>query len=415
MKSKVGLARVVGAVLGAGATALLLLFPSEIRAARKPAVPAADPYAAYVWPPPPDVAKIRLTGIVTRRSDVEAASRFAKALFGASPQGPYGQLVRPIGCAFDAKGRLLVSDARLGVLFRFDKEGRRMDVFGASGSVKLKSPLGVNVGAGGTIYVADSTGRRVVAYDDEGKVVRIYGRAGELVNPTDSALSPDGAKLYVTDSKANKIVVFETATARMTGSFGEAGAGAGEFNRPSAIAIDREGNLFVVDTINARIQILSPDGEYLEQFGSLGTAPGQFIRPKDVAIDAKGRVYVTDAAFNNVQIFTEELQLLTFVGEGGGQPGQFQVPGGIAIRGDELRSSISWDAASSRSATSTRTPQHGVINEHSSQSSIHVQAPGAAATAPAPKPNTAAPARAPERRKPELQSGEPAVLEHTSQ
>ena len=336
MRSNAGRARVVGAVLGAVATALLFLFPSEISAARKPAAPAADPYVAYVWPPPPDVARIRLTGIFTRRSDVEASSRLAKVLAGASPQGPYAQLVRPIGCAFDAKGRLLVTDAQLGVLFRFDKTGRRMDVFGASGTMKLKSPLGVNVGADGTIYVADSTGRRVVAYDDEGKVIRVYGRAGELVNPTDSALSPDGAKLYVTDSKANKIVVYETATARMTGSFGDAGAGEGEFNHPSAIATDRDGNLYVVDAINARIQILSPDGEFLEQFGSLGTAPGQFIRPKDVAIDAKGRVYVTDAAFNNVQIFNEELQLLTFVGEGGGQPGQFQVPGGIAVHGDEF-------------------------------------------------------------------------------
>ena len=336
MKNKAGLTRVMGAVLAAAAIALLLLFPAEIRAARKPAVPALDPYAGYVWPPPPDVAKIRLTGVLTSRSDVEAGSRLAKVLAGAALQGPYEQLHRPIGCAFDAKGRLLVSDAQLGALYRFDKEGRRMDVFGTSGSVKLKAPLGVNTGADGTIYVADSTSQRVVAYDDTGKVVRVYGRAGELVNPTDSALSPDGAKLYVTDSKANRIVVYETATARMTGSIGGAGVGEGEFNHPSGIATDGEGNLFVVDAINARIQILSPAGEFLEQFGSLGTAPGQFIRPKDVAIDAKGRIYVTDGAFNNVQIFNKELQLLTFVGEGGRQPGQFQVPGGIAVRGDEF-------------------------------------------------------------------------------
>lgn len=326
----------LGPILAASAVVLSLLISTGIEAAPKPRAAAADPYAAYVWPPPPDVARIRLTGIVTKRSDVEASSRLAKALAGASPQGPYAQLVRPIGCAFDAKGRLLISDAQLGALFRFDKAGRRMDVFGVVGSVKLKSPLGVNVGSDGTIYVADAASHRVVAYDDEGNVVKVYGRAGELVNPTDSALSPDGAKLYVTDSKANKIVVYETATAQKTASFGEAGAGEREFNHPSAIATDRDGNLFVVDAINARIQILSPDGEYLEQLGSLGTAPGQFIRPKDVAIDAKGRVYVTDAAFNNVQILTEELQLLTFVGEGGGQPGQFQIPGAVAVRGEEF-------------------------------------------------------------------------------
>jgi YVTN family beta-propeller protein len=299
----------------------------------KEKAPAKDAYAEYVWPAPPDEARIRLVDILSMRADVEASSRFTRALIGASPDDLYSRLLRPIGCAFDAKGRLLVTDAQLTAVLRFDRKGRRMDVLGTTGALKLKLPMGINVGADGRIYVADAGAQRVVAFDEEGKSLAAYGRKGELVNPTDSALSPDGTRLYVTDSKANKIVVFDVATSKVLTTLGEEGAGEGQFNRPSAIAVDRDGSIFVVDAINARIQILSPDGEFLQTLGALGTAPGQFVRPKDVAIDAEGRVYVSDGAFNNVQVFDKDLQLLTFVGDAGGEPGRFQIPGGIGIGG----------------------------------------------------------------------------------
>lgn len=301
-------------------------------AASKQRKPEANPYSEYVWPPPPDEPRIRLVDIVSKRADVEAESRFTRAMIGASPSGPYSQLARPIGCAIDSRGRILVTDAQLGAIFRFDRDARVMDVLGTTGTNRLKTPLGINVAANGRIYVADSGAQRIVVLDDDAKLQAVYGRPGELVNPTDSALSPDGTRLYVTDSKAHKIVVFDVATAKIVTTFGEAGTGEGQFNRPTSIAVDRDGSLFVVDAINARIQILTPAGEYIDTLGSLGTSPGQLVRPKDVAIDEDGRIYVSDAAFNNVQIFDGDLRLLTFIGEGGSEPGRFQVPGGIGIR-----------------------------------------------------------------------------------
>ncbi len=289
-----------------------------------------DPYAQYVWPPPPDQPRIRLTAIFKGRADVEAGSRFARLLIGAGPQNPYDWLKRPYGVAFDHHGRLLVTDAGLGAIFRFDREGRRLDVFGTTGPLRLKNPMGLSVASDGLIYVSDIGIKKVVVFDAEGNLKTAYGRSGELVNPTDVAVSPDGSKVYVADSKGQKIVIFDRNTGNLISSFGTRGTADGEFGFPTSLAFSVNGELCVVDQLNARVQVFSQTGEYLTQFGARATTFGNFVRPKGIAIDSEGLIYVTDAAFSNVQIFSPELQLLTFVGQSGKQPGQFQNAGGVA-------------------------------------------------------------------------------------
>ncbi len=293
-------------------------------------------YAEFVWPPPPDEARIRLDDIIWGRADVQAKSGLQRALLGAQPQNPYEWFKRPFAVGFDAKGRILVTDSGLGCLFRFDRAAHRADVLGTRGAVTLKTPLGMGVGPDDTIYVADIGIKKVVALDGEGKLRAVFGKEGELQNPSDAAVSADGTKLYVTDSKAHRIVIFDIKTGQLVKSFGRRGGGEGEFAFPSALAVARDGNLLVVDQINARIQVLSEKGAFVQMFGERGVGFGNFVRPKDVAVDEAGLVYATDAAFSNVQIFNEDLELLTFVGSGGVNPGQFQGASGVAARGDRF-------------------------------------------------------------------------------
>ncbi len=293
-------------------------------------------YAEYVWPPPPDEARIRLDDIIWGRGDVLAKSGLQRALLGSAPQNPYQWFKRPFGVDFDSQGRILVTDSGLGCLFRFDRATRRADVFGTKGAVTLRTPLGLGVGPDDTIYVADIGLKKVVALDSEGKIRAVYGKEGELENPTDAAVSADGARLYVADSKAHRIVVFDVKTGQTVKTFGKRGGAEGEFAFPSALAIDRDGNLLVVDQINTRIQVFSADGEFVQTFGEQGVGFGNFVRPKDVAVDEAGLIYATDGAFSNVQIFNEDFDLLTFVGTGGPNPGQFQGAAGVAARGDRF-------------------------------------------------------------------------------
>lgn len=295
-----------------------------------------DRYAEFVWPPPPDEARIRLVDIFRSRLDVAPRSGLEKALMGSSPHSPWDFLKKPFGVAIDDQGRILVTDPGLGALLRFDRAGRKMDVIGVRGALRLKTPLGICVGADGTIYVADPGVGKVVAFTAAGKVSGAFGHTGELVNPTDAAVSPDGSRLYVADSKSHRVVVYGLAGGERMAAFGSRGTEPGRFNYPSALAFSADGDLLVVDQMNSRVQVLTPEGEPLESFGALGVGFGNFVRPKDVAVDANGLVYVTDAAFGNVQIFDADLRLLTFVGENGTNPGQFQLPGGVAARGDQF-------------------------------------------------------------------------------
>lgn len=295
-----------------------------------------DPYARYVWPPPPDEPRIRLVTILRGRLDVEAESKWQKALIGASPHAVFDFLRKPFAAVYDKQGRLWVSDPGLHALVRFDRQAGRYDVFGTTGTLRLKSPLGLGLGTDGAVYVADVDLKKVVSFSPEGEPRTAFGKPGELENPTDAAVSPDGQKLYVTDSKSHQVVVFDIRTGKEVGRFGQRGSGEGEFSFPSALAFDQEGHLFVVDQINARVQVFDSDGGFLQSIGGLGVGFGNFVRPKDVAIDEQGRIYVSDAAFNNVQIFDRELRLLTFVGETGEQPGQFRIASGIAVRPREF-------------------------------------------------------------------------------
>lgn len=298
--------------------------------------PGADPYADYVWPPPPDKARIKLEAVISGRADVEGESKLAKALIGVSPKTPWDDLHKPFAVAFDPRGRILVTDSGSGALLRFDLAARKVDVLGTGGAQPLRQPLGLDVGPDGTAYVADVGQARVFALDPEGKLRAVYGQAGELENPTDAALSPDGKRLFVADSKASRIVIFDAASGARLGDFGKAGAGPGEFSFPTSLAFGPEGDLFVVDQLNCRVQVLSADGEFRDQFGGQGTGVGKFVRPKDVAVDQEGLIYVTDTAFNNVQIFAPDYLPLTFVGSAGETPGHFLGASGVGVSGDRF-------------------------------------------------------------------------------
>lgn len=298
--------------------------------------PPEDRYGQYVWPAPPDRARIRLVDILAGRADVEAASKLERTLLGAGPASPYDSLRQPSGAAWDARGRLLVTDPGLRALFRFDRAGRRLDVFGVRTAQPLRVPLGVTVAYDGTILVADSGLQKVLAFGPEGELAAAYGRPGDLEGPVDVVASDDGETLWVTDAKRHEVVAFDRKSGNVSARFGKRGVADGEFNFPGGLARAGDGSLYVVDQLNARVQVFSAAGEYLETLGGPGTRPGTFVRPKDVAVDEAGLVYVTDAAFDNVQIFDAEHRLLTFVGAAGTQPGGMQNAQGVAVRGSEF-------------------------------------------------------------------------------
>ena len=86
-------------------------------------------------------------------------------------------------------------------------------------------------------------------------------------------------------------------------SIGRIGNVTGSFSRPKGVATDREGNLYVVDSLFDNIQIFDDQGRFLMHWGESGTEPGCFWLPRGIAIDIHDRIWVADAYNRRIQVF----------------------------------------------------------------------------------------------------------------
>jgi DNA-binding beta-propeller fold protein YncE len=110
---------------------------------------------------------------------------------------------------------------------------------------------------------------------------------------------------------------------------GGKGAGKGEFDSPTGIAVDGNGNILVADTNNGRIEKFSPTGTFLSIIGTKGSGHGQLGEPNGIAIDRAGNIYVAEVASNHrVQKLAPDG---TFIAEWKGPELGFYGPRRIAI------------------------------------------------------------------------------------
>ncbi len=201
---------------------------------------------------------------------------------------------------YEGKGAILMPDWSFGT--------------GGSGEGQLSAPRGLAVAPDGSIYVADSRNNRIQHFAPDGTLQNVWGRfadtasseapGGTFNEPWDVALDADG-NVYVADTWNHRIQKFTSDGTFITmwGYFGTAEAPEA-FWGPRSITIDSIGRLSVTDTGNKRIVIFDTDGNYLTQFGSVGFAPGQFDEPVGLANDAAGRLYVADTWNQRVQVIS---------------------------------------------------------------------------------------------------------------
>jgi sugar lactone lactonase YvrE len=138
---------------------------------------------------------------------------------------------------------------------------------------------------------------------------------GQLNRPADVAVGPNG-EVWVADRNNNRIQKFD-AEGKFQFKFGTKGSGDGQLSAPTALAVDAQGNLWVADSGNRRVQKFNAKGEYLAKFGSQGTGNGQFsgYGPRGIAIDAQGNLWVSDYS-TRIQKFNANGEFLKVVGAG---------------------------------------------------------------------------------------------------
>ncbi len=291
------------------------------------------------WPAAPEVPRFLYTGTLVGEPNFQAedTQRGALARLGRwiagldEQQAPPLVLQRPSALVGDESGRLYVADASRQAVFVFDEKAGELLLWEqALGALRFASPAGLAV-APERVYVSDADLAAVFVLDRQGQPLARIGN-GKLQRPTGLARDPASGRLFVADTAAHDIKVF-AESGELLRVIGRRGSAPGEFNFPTHLAF-AQGELFVTDTLNHRVQVLdATSGAPRRQLGARGLYVGNLVRPKGVGVDAEGNVYVVESYYDSLLVFSPGGEFLMPIGGTGTATGRFYLPAGVWIDG----------------------------------------------------------------------------------
>jgi len=260
-----------------------------------------------------------------------------------------GQFSAPRGIAISSDGFVYVADSGNDRIQKFTADGQYVTSWGSSGDCENNpnpnpgtfcEPWGVGVGPDGSVYVADTWAHRIQKFTADGNLVTSWGIFGQrgvddadgtgyFYGPRDVAMGPDG-NVYVTDTGNKRVQVFDE-DGEFLYQWGGVGTAVGKLNEPVGIAVDADGLVYVADTWNSRIQVLEANGEPVlswpvETWVSTGLEDKPYL-----ALDAEGRVYATDTGNYRVLVFENDGTFLYSFGQFGFDTNSFALPTGVAV------------------------------------------------------------------------------------
>jgi sugar lactone lactonase YvrE len=296
------------------------------------------------------------SGAITRNITADtlacaAANAHVTTLAGAPPPpgnadgaGSAARFNSPAGVAVDSSGDIYVADSGNNAIRMITPTGV---VTTLAPTASFSGPQGVAVDASGTVYVADTDHNEIREISPSGIVSTLAGSttAGNA-DGTGAAASfsaPDGiavdsaGDVFVADTGNSEIrmitptgVVTTLAGSGTTGNADGTGAAA-SFYDPEAVAVDSSGNVYVADTFNSEVREVMPGGV-------VTTLASSFSYPSGVAVDSVGNVYVADSSHNEISKVTPAGAVTVLAGstssgsaDGTGSAASFKLPFGIAV------------------------------------------------------------------------------------
>lgn len=299
----------------------------------------------------------------------------AKDRGSANGSGPGARFDSPNALTVDGAGQVYVADTGNHTIRQISPAGQVTTLAGQPGSpgsadgsalkAKFNQPSGASVGAAGHVYVGDYGNHTVRRILPDGTVTTLAGTAGQrgtndgvgaaarFDGPSGVAVDPSG-NVYVADTWNSTIRKIAsdgqvTTLAGQAGTPGDADGSllAARFNRPSSLALDPAGNLYVADTDNHTIRLITPAGQVRTLAGRAGDSGSEdgtgdqarFYQPFGVAVDASGYVYVADTGNHTIRLITPGGRVTTLAGlagtpdsvDGTGDVARFNYPNGLTV------------------------------------------------------------------------------------
>jgi DNA-binding beta-propeller fold protein YncE len=302
-----------------------------------------------VWPSPPNVARIHWVNYFagakidyTPASATKAKASWMDRLAGGQSDEekvnnksyPF-QMIGPYGIAVDSKGLIYVADQRVGAIFIFNMETRDTQLIRNGYEAHFGWINGLAIDDDDRLFVSDGKMHRVIIFNAKHEVENQITEG--LADPVGLAIDTTNRFLYVVDTQQDQVIVYDADTLKLLRRIGTGGKNhflttPGDFGAPQCAAVDKDGNVYVTDTLNNRVEIFDADGNFLSQFGKAGDGPGYFSRPKGIAVDSDGHIWVADSMQDRLQVFNREGRLLTAIGQQHSElPGQFKALVGVAV------------------------------------------------------------------------------------
>ncbi len=286
----------------------------------------------------------------------------------ADGAGSGGRFYNPGGVGTDSAGNVYVADSGNQTIRKITPAGVVTTLAGTAGAVgsadgtggaaRFDNPNGVAVDGAGNVYVADSGNQTIRKITPAGVVTTLAGLAGtpgSADGPGSAALfdSPSGVavdgsgNVFVGDS-GNCTIRKITTTGEVSTVAGFAGiadnvdgtGGAARFNHPSGVALDGSGNLYIADSYNNAIRLVTPAGVVTTPTGLSGS-DGLFSQPNGIAVDGAGTLYVADTLNYVIEQITSSGVVTVLAGmlgtpgntDGAGSVALVNMPIGVALDG----------------------------------------------------------------------------------
>lgn len=295
------------------------------------------PQRRYFWPPPPDTPRIEFVASYWSADNFPrtAKQRFMESVTGLEPGKGFD---KPWGIASNGEGKVYIVDTNLRSVVLFDLKNYTVNLVG-KGDYRgfFIAPVGVALDASGNIYVSDPKQDTIYSFTKDERPLRTIGDSSTLDWPVGMAVDDAIGRLYVVNGKGHNISAFNLEGKHLF-TIGKRGGGNGEFNFPTDVDIDSDGNIIVADSMNARVQVFDRDGKFIRKFGQRGDAPEDFQIIKGIAVSRNDDIYVVDGRTDRVLVFNKKGEPLTSIGGTASvvesqrvSPGGFLIPQDIYI------------------------------------------------------------------------------------